>query len=103
MSTAGSELLGYTEATTMAQSVEAVLKDLKVIHGDFTFEKLLCGDNTSAISILTKPDGPWRTCHLRLRSTCLKEKLNDPNSGWMIRHLKGTGLIANFLTKRFKG
>jgi hypothetical protein len=96
MSTAESELLGYTEATTMAQSVEALLK---VIHGDVTFEKLLCGDNTSAISILTKPDGPWRTRHLRLRSTCLKEKLNDPNSGWMIRHLKGTGLIADFLTK----
>jgi len=78
MSTAESELLGYTEATTIAQSVEALLK----IHADVTFEKLLCGDNTSAISILTKPDGPWRTRHLRLRSTGLKEKLNDPKQ-WL--------------------
>ena len=63
------------------------------------FEKLLVGDNSSAISILTKPDGPWRTRHLRLRSYALKEKLADSKGDWKLRHQKGTELIADFLTK----
>ena len=36
-----------------------------------------------------KPRPPQAVEHspLRLRSTCFKKQLNDPNSGWMIRHL----------------
>ena len=101
MSTAESELLGYCEAMQVIQALEALLQ---ILHGpanggDVQFEKLLCGDNSSAIAILTKPDGPWRTRHLRLRSHCLKEKLCDPKGDWKICHQKGTEIIADFLTK----
>ena len=96
LSTAESELVGYVEAMVMVQSVEALLQ---VIYGSQQFEKVLYGDNTSAISILQQPDGPWRTRHLRLRSNCLKEKLRSEKGDWKIRHLKGTELIADYLTK----
>ena len=96
MSTAESELLGYCETMQVVQALESLLV---IIHGKDNFEKLLCGDNSSAIAILTKPDGPWRTRHLRLRSHVLKEKLMDSKGDWKIRHQKGTELIADFLTK----
>lgn len=96
MSTAESELLGYCEAMQVVQALESLLT---ILHGKDNFEKLMCGDNSSAIAILTKPDGPWRTRHLRLRSHCLKEKLTDPKGDWLLRHQKGTELIADFLTK----
>ena len=96
MSTAESELLGYCEAMQVVQALEALLR---VLHGTDSFEKLVCGDNSSAIAILTKPDGPWRTRHLRLRSHGLKEKLADAKGDWKLRHQRGTELIADFLTK----
>lgn len=50
MSTAESELLGYCETMPVVQAFEALLR---VIHGDESkqFEKLLCGDNSSAIEV----------------------------------------------------
>ena len=96
MSTAESELLGYCEALQVVQALESLLV---ILHGEDRFEKLLVGDNSSAISILTKPDGPWRTRHLRLRSHVLKERLADKRGDWKIRHQKGTELVADFLTK----
>eukprot|EP00434_Breviolum_minutum_P035626 symbB.v1.2.031538.t1/scaffold3672.1/size52204/2 len=102
MSTSESELVGYCEATTMLKSTEALMK---VIHGPVTtdddagFEKVIYGDNTSALSILTNPDGGWRTRHLRLRSACLRELLRDEPQNWKIRHQKGSDLPADMLTK----
>ena len=96
MSTAEAELLGYCETMQAVQALEALLL---VLHGTDNFEKLLCGDNSSAIAILTKPDGPWRTRHLRLRSHGLKEKLASAKGDWKLRHQKGTELIADFLNK----
>ena len=100
MSTSESELVGYCEATTMLKSAEALLK---VLHGphndDGSFEKVIYGDNTSALSILTNLDGGWRTRHLRLRSSCLRELIRDDPKGWKIRHQKGSDLPADMLTK----
>ena len=96
LSTAEAELLGYCETMQLVQALESLLT---VLHGHDKFEKLLVGDNSSAISILTKPDGPWRTRHLRLRSHALKEKLANSKGDWKLRHQKGTELIADFLTK----
>ena len=102
MSTSESELVGYCEATTMLKSAEALMK---VLHGPFGndddkgFEKVIYGDNTSALSILMNPDGGWRTRHLRLRSSCLRELLRDDPEGWKIRHQRGHDLPADMLTK----
>ena len=86
MSTSESELVGYCEATTMLKSAEALMK---VLHGPLKndaegFEKIIYGDNTSALSILMNPDGGWRTRHLRLRSSCLRELLKGDSEGWKL-------------------
>ena len=86
----------------MLKSAEALMK---VLHGPFGsdddkgFEKVIYGDNTSALSILMNPDGGWRTRHLRLRSSCLRELLRDDPEGWKIRHQRGHDLPADMLTK----
>ena len=100
MSTAESELVGYCEAATMLKSTEALLT---VIHDTPTvnepFEKVIYGDNSSALSILTNPDGGWRTRHLRLRSSGLRELLREEPQTWKIRHQRGVDLPADMLTK----
>ena len=55
------------------------------------------GDNMAAISIIQNPDGPWRTRHLRLRASVLKERLQE--GSWRIFHLDGKRLIADVFTK----
>ena len=101
MSTAESELVGYCEAATMLKSAEALMT---VVHGideskDSQFEKVIYGDNSSALSILMNPDGGWRTRHLRLRSAGLRELLKNNPQNWKARHQKGTDLPADMLTK----
>ena len=51
----------------------------------------------AAISIIQNPDGPWRTRHLRLRASVLKERLRE--GSWRIFHLDGKRLIADVFTK----
>ena len=55
------------------------------------------GDNSSAITIIESADGPWRTRHLRLRAEVLREKVKCGR--WAVRHLPGTRLVADYLTK----
>ena len=101
MSTAESELVGYCEATTMLKSAEALMTVIQGcgVENDDSFEKVIYGDNSSALSILMNPDGGWRTRHLRLRSACLRELLRKDPQSWKVRHQKGTDLPADMLTK----
>ena len=98
LSTAEAELMGYVESLTMLMSVEALMVAITGEPNGEGFEKVILGDNLSAIQIVQKPDGPWRTRHLRLRANCLKEKLQLGNQ-WRICHVRGSDLIADFLTK----
>lgn len=61
-------------------------------------QRVLFGDNTAAISVLSLPDGPWRTRRLRLRSAGLCEKLTK-KSTWALGHVPGSLLVADFLPK----
>ena len=109
MSTAEAELVGYCEAATVLKSVEALMKVIHMScpsgglvdgsHVDNSFEKVVYGDNSSALSILMNPDGGWRTRHLRLRSSCLRELLRDDPQNWKVRHQRGIDLPADMLTK----
>ena len=96
LSTAESELMAAIEGMSMTQSVETLLK---VMYEDRVHEKVLYGDNASTVAIIEKPDGPWRTRHLRLRANYLKEKLRSHPEEWKIRHQKGSTLVADLLTK----
>ena len=93
LSTTECEVMGYMEAMVMGDSVSAVLDCLEGgpwLQGDA--EKILYGDSLSGVALLTNPDGPWRTRHLRLRAFALRERVRD--GSWKLRHVKG-----DFLTK----
>ena len=66
LSTSGSELLGYTDAMTLGESVSSVLNILEGNKVSEEGDKVLYGDNQSGLRLLESPDGPWRTRHLRL-------------------------------------
>lgn len=107
-STAESELPGYREGAVMSESTEGGPQE-STEKGpekpeespnenppgeEIWFEKLMIGDNLSALSILTKPDGPWRTRRLRLRSNYLREKLASSKGNWKVCRQEGARLCA---------
>ena len=94
LSTAEGELMSYLESMVMGDSLASLIE---VVEGRKIGQKIIYGDNTAAIAILENPDGPWRTRHLLLRATALRERLKD--GSWIIRHLPGVKLVADFLTK----
>ena len=85
-STAESELISYAEAHQQALSVGALLQIL-----EYDVSYVLYGDNRSALSLATSETGPWRTRHLRLRASRLRDDLRtdqpDRVVQWSARHL----------------
>ena len=92
------ELVGYIEPMIMGDSLCAILD---ITEGGCwsakEAERVIYGDNTAALAIVQSPSGPWRTRHLRLRSNVLRERVREGE--WQIRHLPGSGLVADYLTK----
>ena len=102
-STAGAELVSYGEALNAGRSMEALICsmlgeaiDTKVL------ERVIYGDNTAAISMAHgTATSTWRTRHLRVRASFLKEALDG--GVWKLLHLRGTELVADGLTKPLSG
>ena len=99
MSTAEAELLGYSEGHQVAESTKALLSILELPMG----RTVLYGDNRAAISLATAETGPWRTRHLRLRASKLREILREAGASWAMQHLEGSELVADGLTKALLG
>ena len=97
LSTSESELLGYTDAMVLGESVTSVLDILEGNKLSEEGDKVLYGDNQSGLRLLESPDGPWRTRHLRLRSFVLRERMKW--GFWRGRHVPGAELAADLLTK----
>ena len=92
-----SELLGYTDAMTLGESVSSVLDILEGNKLSEEGDKVLYGDNQSGLRLLESPDRPWRTRHLRLRSFVLRERMKW--GLWKGRHVPGAQLASDLLTK----
>ena len=100
LSTAESELVGYIESMTMGESLSVIVDVLECgAWSERGAQKVLYGDNLSALTIIQCPDGPWRTRHLRLRASVLRERVKSGQ--WLARHLPGSDLMADYLTKIF--
>ena len=72
------------------------------------FERVMYGDNAAAIGLAHGVTAAsWRTRHLRIRSSILKEALQEssdvPGGRWQLTHLKGTELVADGCTKPLNG
>ena len=106
-STAEAELVSYCESLIAGRSLEALLCTMWG-ESNQSFKKVIYGDNTAAISLAHgTANSSWRTRHLRIRASVLREALEQPSSypggSWLLLHLKGTELVADGLTKPLQG
>ena len=92
-STAESEVLGLCECHQTGQSVASLLEEL---HGEM--ECRIYNDSKSALTQCLNDTGPWRTKHLRLRASKIREVLREDHK-WTAKHLDGKLLVADGLTK----
>lgn len=107
-STSEAELVSYCEALIAGRSVEACIKEMTGVSDDSYYEKVMYGDNMSAIALAHgTANSSWRTRHLRIRSVILREALSDdqsvPGGGWKLLHLSGSELVSDGLTKPLTG
>eukprot|EP00438_Fugacium_kawagutii_P019078 Skav200865 [mRNA] locus=scaffold3214:128100:133379:+ [translate_table: standard] len=104
-STAESELISYCEGLLIGKATEALLLEMwKMELGDVGFNNVLYGDNEAALGLGKGVSScSWRTRHLRIRGTVIKESLIEnhrgPGNGWKVLHMKGTELVADGMTK----
>ena len=96
LSTAESELISACEGVTLALSMESLLKD---IMSQLLTKRLLV-DNTAAIS-LAEGSGTQRTRHLRVRSSFVREMLE--NKDLDLDHCPGDVQLADIMTKVLPG
>eukprot|EP00435_Cladocopium_sp_Y103_P016572 s1768_g4.t1 len=73
-----------------------------------SFVRTIYGDNLAAIGLASgNTCASWRTRHLRIRASILKEAMDDecpvPGGVWRLIHLKGSELVADGLTKQLLG
>lgn len=102
-STAEAELVALTEANLCGQSIQSLLEVmLELGPQESPLEVIMYGDNSASISMVTGNSGSsWRTCHLRIRAAGVRQHLEA--RGWVLRHLRGTELVADGMTKQLQG
>ena len=94
LSTAEAELVGYVDGFQQGQSMDGLL----CIFG-FNTHKRLQGDCKAALSQINSDATAWRTRHLRLRASRLRELVLDRNSMWDAEHVPGLELAPDGFTK----
>ena len=104
-STAEAELVSYCEGLIAGKAAEALVKELTEVQ---VVEKVIYGDNLAAIALANQTTAAsWRTRHVRIRSSLLREALEEPGpagSGqWKLIHVRGLDLVADGLTKPLLG
>ena len=92
-STAESEVLGLCESHQTGLSVASLLEEL---HGEMG--RRIYNDSKSALTQCLNDTGPWRTRHLRIRASKIREILRE-DPIWTAKHLDGKLLVADGLTK----
>ena len=93
LSTAESELVEAVEGALLLKSVEGVIQEIAGLTPRLTIRV----DNMSAMQLLNGSSGSWRTRHLRLRSSWLKEQVS---TGQMrVLHEPGETQLADLGTK----
>ena len=94
-STCEAELLAYNEAYQVGEAMSALFTTLGM-------KAELFGDSKSALSLCTGQTGHWRTRHLRLRASKLREGIRETKS-WTATHREGLSLVSDGLTKPLQG
>ena len=98
LSTAEGELVGYSEAFQCGMSLSELL-----LLFNYKTKKVLEGDSKAALCQITSDAGSWRTRHLRLRAWKLREMVMGGDSQWSAKHVPGSELVADGLSKPLQG
>ena len=98
LSTAEAELVGYVDGFQQGQSIDGLLK----IFGFHTYKRLQ-GDCKAALAQINSDATAWRTRHLRLRASRLRELVLDRESSWEAEHIPGLELAPDGFTKVLVG
>ena len=98
LSTCEAELLAFAEGFQDGESTSALMELLQ-----FKVKKQLVGDCRAALAQVVGETGPWRTRHLRLRASRLREAVKEEGGSWIASYLAGTELVADGATKPLQG
>ena len=93
LSTAESELVGITSLFTELQALEPLVRE---IHGA-PVAKQMHSDSQAAIAICTTASTNWRTRHLRIRASHVREVLESGQ--YSLHHISGDSMKADIGTK----
>ena len=97
-STAEAELLSPTEAFVLARAMEPLIAALyRFNEAKGMFQNGLYTDNTATLQLCQLESGSWRTRHIRLRATIVREALEGDE--WHTAHLPGLFTSADVATK----
>eukprot|EP00438_Fugacium_kawagutii_P007098 Skav200526 [mRNA] locus=scaffold2291:63661:70974:+ [translate_table: standard] len=105
-STAEAELVSLCEALLVGKATVSLVQCVMQVGDDLRLKKLLYGDNMASISLGNGTSTSWRTRHLRIRSSVLKEATDEDlpeHERWELLHLRGTDLVSDGLTKPLQG
>ena len=123
LSTAESELQMLVEGSLAAQNIGLLMKEVMKIPStheerketikeleereefndeekeidEDDLEDLLCIDNKAATQILLQESGSWRTRHLRVRASALKQRVESGRQ--KVVHVPGRSMLADLNTK----
>ena len=92
VSTAEAELYSMSEANLLLASISPLIEELAGVVRRVTYN-----DSIAAVSIVRQPSGPWRTRHLRLRASHIREQIESETLE--VFHMTGTDMVADSLTK----
>ena len=92
VSTAEAELYSMSEANLLLASISPLIEELVGVVRNVSYN-----DSVAAVSIVRQPSGPWRTRHLRLRASHLREQIEGEKL--TVFHMSGKDMVADSLTK----
>ena len=97
LSTAEAELQSSLDGMTLAEGLHGMLAEL----AEAPQKTFLYNDNVGACTVLTLPQGAWRTRHLRLKAAWFLEQLEY--SKFRIYHVPGQYMLGDLCTKSLVG
>ena len=97
LSTAEAELQASLDGMTLAEGLYGLLEEL----AEAPQKAFLYNDNVGACTVLTLPQGAWRTRHLRLKASWFLEQLELAKI--RIYHVPGQYMLGDLCTKSLVG
>ncbi|CAE7635935.1 RE1 [Symbiodinium sp. CCMP2592] len=97
LSTAEAELQSSLDGMTLAEGLHGLLAEL----AEAPQQTFLYTDNVGACTVLTLPQGAWRTRHLRLKAAWFLEQLEY--SKFRVYHAPGQFMLGDLCTKALVG